>query len=522
MQPIGNIWTKFQRLVRDLAVACKKQVRLDLDGRDTELDKTILEAIRDPLMHAVRNAIDHGIEPPEERKAAGKAVEGRLVLHAFHEGGKVIIQISDDGCGIDPRLVRDKAVKTGVISEDEADKMSDPELVSLVFLPGFTTADKVSNFSGRGVGMDVVRTNVEKIGGTVEIESQVGRGTSVKLKIPLTLAIIPALIVSSGGGRYAIPQVNLLELVRLEGDPARRGIEHVHEAPVYRLRDQLLPLVYLNRQLKVADAPAKADADATNIVILQADERQFGLVVDTIRDTQEIVVKPLQKQLKAINAFSGATIMGDGRVALILDVMGLAQRARVLTDMRVRTMVEPAPLVEPERERRSVLLFAAGDGSRLAIPLSAVARLEEVPRKAVEKIGPRQVVQYRGEILPLIDVARTLRLRRNGESKRNGNGALGKHAASETLPVVVHAAGSRRVGLIVGQVLDIVDESFTSRTSSSRPHVLFTAVIQGRVTEFVDVEAMIRAAAPDLFEPAGADRNADLPSVGARGRKGEA
>ncbi len=396
MQPIGNVWSKFPRLVRDLAIACKKHVRLDMEGRDTELDKTIIEAIRDPLTHAVRNAIDHGIESPEERLAAGKPTEGRLILHASHEGGKVIIQITDDGAGIDPQRVRAKAIKTKLLSEEEADQMSDPELVSLIFLPGFTTKDAVDNWSGRGVGMDVVRTNVERIGGTVEIESQVGRGTIVKLKIPLTLAIIPALTITSGGARYAIPQVNLLELVSLDAELARLGIEYIREAPVYRLRGQLLPLVYLNRQLGVADAPGHAEAETVNIVVLQADERQFGLVVDAIHDTQEIVVKPLQKQLKAIQAFSGATIMGDGRVALILDVMGLAQRAKVLSDMRVRTIREAPPVVEPVREKRSVLLFASGrrcphgdapvvGGAPGRIPALGPGEKRRAPRRAVPR-----------------------------------------------------------------------------------------------------------------------------------------
>jgi two-component system chemotaxis sensor kinase CheA len=510
MQPIGNVWSKFRRQVRDLAVACERQVRLDMEGGETEVDKTIIEAIRDPLTHTIRNAIVHGIEPPEERRAAGKHPEGRLVLHAFHEGGKVIIQITDDGCGIDPQRVRAKAIKTKLLTEEEAEQMSDPELVSLIFLPGFTTKDKVDNFSGRGVGMDVVRTNIEKIGGTVEIESQVGKGTSVKLKIPLTLAIIPALTITSGGARYAIPQVNLLELVSLDAELARLGIEYIHEAPVYRLRGQLLPLVYLNRQLGVPDPP---DAETVNIVVLQADERQFGLVVDAIHDTQEIVVKPLQKHLKAIHAFSGATIMGDGRVALILDVMGLAQRAKVLSDMRVRTISETPPAPEPVRERRFVLLFATADGARMAMPLSSVARLEEFPRKTLEKNGARYVVQYRGDIMPLIDIARVLRPKRNGrdDSRRGSNGTL-KHAeASEIVQVVVHSAGEKRVGLVVGQILDVVEDTFTSRTASNRPNVLFTAVIQERVTDFLDVDGLVRAALPDLFTGRGE----------MRGRKGE-
>ena len=251
MQPISNIWSKFPRVVRDLAVACGKQARLEMEGQETELDKTIIEAIRDPLTHLVRNAIDHGIETPAERLARGKPAEGRLALHAFHEGGKVIIEIADDGGGIDPQRVRAKAIQANLLTPEQADRMNDRELVNLVFLAGFSTADKVTQFSGRGVGMDVVRTNVEKIGGSVAIESRPGQGTTVKMKIPLTLAIIPALTITSAGDRYAIPQVSLLELVRLEGEQAQRGIELIHQAPVYRLRGNLLPLVYLSNQLHV-------------------------------------------------------------------------------------------------------------------------------------------------------------------------------------------------------------------------------------------------------------------------------
>jgi two-component system, chemotaxis family, sensor kinase CheA len=334
MQPVGNVLGKFPRLVRDLSVACGKQVRLDMDGQETELDRTIIEAIRDPLTHMVRNAVDHGIEPPAERAARGKPAEGRLHLHAFHEGGKVVIEIGDDGGGIDPQRVRDKAVQAGLIAPEQADRMSDRELVNLVFLPGFSTADRVTQFSGRGVGMDVVRTNIEKIGGTVDVDSRPGRGTTVRMKIPLTLAIIPALTVTTGGDRYAIPQVSLLELVRLEGEQVRKGIEWAHGVPVYRLRGNLLPLVYLARELRVESA---GSGEAVHIVVLQADDRQFGLVVDGIHDTEEIVVKPLQKQLKGVAAFSGATIMGDGRVALILDV-------DAVINLRRRS---PPPAVDP-------------------------------------------------------------------------------------------------------------------------------------------------------------------------------
>jgi two-component system chemotaxis sensor kinase CheA len=503
MQPIGNIWSKFPRVVRDLAVACGKQVRIETEGQETELDKTIIEAIRDPLTHLVRNAVDHGIEPPADRQNRGKAAEGRLSLHASHEGGKVIIEIADDGAGIDPQRVRARAVQAGAVTAEQAARLSDQEAVNLIFLPGLSTAERVTQFSGRGVGMDVVRTNVEKIGGTVDVESRLGRGTTVRMKIPLTLAIIPALTVTSGGDRYAIPQVSLLELVRLEGEQARRGIEHIHGAPVYRLRGNLLPLVHLHRVLQVE--PERSDQQEVNIVVLQADDRQFGLVVDAIRDTEEIVVKPLQKQLKGINVFAGATIMGDGRVALILDVLGLAQRGHVVAGVRERALGERASAVtEAGSDRQALLLFATRDGGRLAIPLPLVARLEEFPRSALERAGPQDVVQYRGEILPLVHVARALHRRRgadNGRSRPRRRGHPGRPAGDgDTVPVVVYAGKGRQVGLVVDRILDIVEEAVVSRSPAGRPGVLFTAVIQGRVTEFLDVEGLLGAAGPELVE----------------------
>jgi two-component system chemotaxis sensor kinase CheA len=290
MQAIGQVWSKFPRLVRDLAVACEKQVRIDMDGQETELDKSILESIRDPLTHMVRNAVDHGIEAPAERAARGKPPEGQLLLRASHQGGKVIVEITDDGGGIDPNRVRDKAIAANLITSDQAAHMSSREMVNLVFLPGFSTADRVTQFSGRGVGMDVVRTNIEKVGGSVEIDSRQGQGTTVRMKIPLTLAIIPALTVSSGGDRYAIPQVSLLELVYLDAEQARKGIESVHGAAVYRLRGDLLPLIRLDTLLGVQSVPGEGDV---NIVVLQSDDQPFGLIVDAIHDTEEIVVKPL-------------------------------------------------------------------------------------------------------------------------------------------------------------------------------------------------------------------------------------
>ncbi len=338
MQPIGNVWSKFPRIVRDLASELGKDIHFVMEGNETELDRTIIEAIKDPLTHIVRNSVDHGIETPETRRQAGKAARGSLVMRAFHEGGQVIIEIIDDGRGIQVEKVVKKAVERGVLTADRAARLSPREAFGLIFAPGFSTAEQVTNVSGRGVGMDVVKTNIEKIGGSVDVNSESGRGTTIRIKIPLTLAIIPALVVSTGDERFAIPQVSLLELVRLEAEQARTAIEHVCDAPVYRLRGELLPLVYLDRALDVKSAAAARST--VNIVVLQADGRPFGLVVERVSDTAEIVVKPLGKQLKNLSCFAGATIMGDGHVALILDVLGLAQASGVISEVRESSPLE--------------------------------------------------------------------------------------------------------------------------------------------------------------------------------------
>ncbi len=500
MQPIGNIWSKFPRTVRDVATMCGKQVRIEMEGKETELDKTIVEAIKDPLTHIVRNSVDHGIEKPEKRVAAGKPAEGRLLLRAYHEGGQVIIEISDDGGGLDGDRIRRKAVEKGLITPEQAARMGEREGVNLIFLPGFSTAEKVTNVSGRGVGMDVVKTNIEKIGGTVDVQSKAGTGTTVRMKIPLTLAIIPALIVTSGGDRYAIPQISLLELVRLDGEDAQKGIELIQGVPVHRLRGRLLPLVYLNRELKVEDeAPDLSKLPAVNIVVLQADERQFGLVVDEINDTEEIVVKPLGKQLKGIKTFAGSTIMGDGRVALILDVLGVAQTSNVVSESRERALSDKEQHVASAAgERQTMLLFQCGADGRMAMDLSLVARLEEFKREMVECAGDAQVVQYRGQIMPLLRVSDML-LGPHGNGHSNGNG---KRDLTTTLQVVVYSEQGRSVGLVVDRILDIVEENIVPQQPSKREGLLGSAVIQQRVTDLLDVRGFVRTANPDFFEAA--------------------
>ncbi|HEY7156484.1 MAG TPA: chemotaxis protein CheW [Gemmataceae bacterium] len=486
LQPIGNVWNRFPRLVRDASHACGKKVRLETEGSETELDKTLIEAIRDPLTHLVRNAIDHGIEPPERRREAGKPEEGCLRLRAYHEGGQVNVEIRDDGGGIDPERVKQRALEQRLINSEQVARMSDQTLLGMIFLPGFSTAAAVTTMSGRGVGMDVVKTNIEKIGGAVDVHSVIGQGTTVRIRIPLTLAIIKVLVVSSAGDRYAIPQVSIVELVRVEGDKARRGIQRAHGVSVYRYRDRLLPLVNLNRVLQVEDGEVGAE-DAVNIVVLQAADRQFGLVVDGINDTQEIVVKPLWKHLKSLACFAGATVMGDGKVALILDVFGLAQRSGAVSDLQGVAVTQTQPADERSVERPSVLLVEGGDRGRMAIPLAEVARLEEFAPSRVEHVAGRRVVQYRGQILPLLDVDAVL-------TSRSPNGT--EHADDrDTFPVVVYGRTERPVGLIVRRILDIVEPDSDVQGPSSRPGVACTAVIQGHVTEMLDVEALIGAGA---------------------------
>lgn len=490
MQPIGNVWTKLPRVVRDLATSCGKEVRIEMEGQETELDKTIIEAIKDPLTHIVRNSVDHGIETPGVRAERHKPAEGCLTMRAFHEGGQVNIEIRDDGGGIDFERVKRKALQRGLVSPEQAARMGENEALQMIFLPGFSTAEKITNVSGRGVGLDVVKTNIEKIGGTVDLQSQLGEGTTIKIKIPLTLAIIPALIVGSGGDRFAIPQVSLLELVRLEGDQARQQIEIICGAPVYRLRGQLLPLVYLNRELKLAE-PAAAGSAAVNIVVLQADGHPFGLVVDEIKDTEEIVVKPLGKQLKGVASFAGATIMGDGKVALILDVLGLAQGAGVIINVRDRGIAEKAAVSRKSAEaRQALLLFDAGQGSRMAIPLSMVARLEEFPTTAVEHSGAQEVVRYRGQILPLVRVA-------------NHIPAVTQAAvANDPMQVVVYAEDGRSVGLVVGRINDIVQATISVERRAHSAGIFGSIVIQEKVTDLLDVQSLIRVADPLFYTSA--------------------
>ena len=480
MQPIGMVWNKLPRVVRDMSVALGKQIRLEMDGTETELDRTIVEAIKDPLVHLVRNACDHGIESPELRVRAGKAPHGRLILRAYHEGGQVNIEIGDDGAGIDLARVKQKALERGLLRPEHAESVSERDLLNLVFHAGFSTARTVTNVSGRGVGMDVVKSHIEKIGGVVDLVSRPGEGATVKLKIPLTLAIIPGLVVMSGGERFVIPQVSLLELIRLEGDGSGKHIEHIHGTPVYRRRGFLLPISYLNQVLGLK--PTK-QTEAVSLVVLQAEDRQFGLVVDGINDTQEIVVKPLGKQLKGLAVYAGATIMGDGKVALILDVLGIGQRSGALSESRDQLRPTVEQRTQSGTEQQRLLLFRAGSFERLAVPLSLVARLEEFSQSAIEYAGGCQVVQYRNRILPLVSLKSLL----DADSPRQDE-------LQDPVPAMVFNDGDRSLGVIVDQILDVAEEAVTVRHKPGRRGLLGSAVVGKRVTDFLDLNHVIEMA----------------------------
>lgn len=430
MQPVSHVFSRFPRLVRDLARGLGKRVRLDLEGQETELDKSLLEAIRDPLTHAVRNAIDHGIEPPEKRAVLGKLAEGVVRLRAYHEGSHVMVEVQDDGSGMDIERIREKAVERQLVPPARAEQMSDREILQLIFLPGFSTAAAVTNVSGRGVGMDVVRTNVEKIGGKVEVDSRPGEGTILRLRIPLTLAIIPALIVRSQRQNFAVPQSALTELVHLSAGESASRIEWIEGAALYRLRGRLLPLVFLDRLLQL---PERNRNLACDIAVLNADGHRFGLVVDGLAEPEEIVVKPLAAVLREIGFYAGATILGNGEMALILNPGAIAQNAGV----GLTAETDDGQAAARDSGRQDYLLVEAG-GRNAALPLRTVVRIERIPRSRIEMAGSRPVLRFDGTLLPLDDAAASL----EGDPE------------SQTT-VVVCRDGDRQIGMTVSQVLDV-------------------------------------------------------------------
>ncbi|MGL5943669.1 MAG: chemotaxis protein CheW [Waterburya sp.] len=480
MQPINNIWRNYPRLVRDLAISCGKEVNLEFEGTDTELDRSILEAIKDPLTHLIRNCIDHGIETPEVRSQLSKPPTGQLRLRASQENGKINIEISDDGRGIDTNKLKQKAQQIGAIAAQQAETMSEHEAIKLMFLPGFSTKEEVTRLSGRGVGMDVVRQNLEAVNGTIEVKSQLDRGTTFQLKIPLTLAIISALLVSSGKQQFAIAQNNLQEIVRIEGkEEIERRIETFYNVPIYRLRGKILPLIYLNQVLQLKDT--EADSEILNIVVIDADEYDYGLVVDHVDDTQEIVVKPLGKQLKALTIYAGATILGDGSISLILDAVGLARKAE-LQESVVGANRE-SPLQKTDIEKQFILIAEGPQNTRMGIVLDRAIRLEEIPIKTIEKLGEQYVVQYRDRILSLIDLHLIFAGEKRELTKLKSN--------EESLAVIVVTLDENQsIGLVIEKFLDVVEETLIIKAAASRPGVKCYATVQGQVTEILDLEAI--------------------------------
>jgi two-component system chemotaxis sensor kinase CheA len=481
MQPIETVVGKFSRMVRDIAKELGKKIDLTLEGSETELDKSLLEAVKDPLTHIVRNACDHGIETIEERKKAGKPDSGHLMIRSFHEGGQVVIEISDDGRGLNRQKILAKAIEKGLVTADRAAQLADREICDLIFAPGLSTASQVSSVSGRGVGMDVVKTNIERIGGSAEISSVPGKGTTIHLRIPLTLAIVPALVVRSGGEKLAIPQVKLVELVRVGADSNQGDIEYLQGRPMFRLRGSLLPLVD-SRQ--ITGEPLSSTIDqGTYIVVLNSEGEHFGLLVPEILDTADIVVKPLSSFLKNLSTFSGATILGDGSIALILDVGGVAQHGKVLNK---RAQKDDRELFARNEKKAGMLdvqeflLFSVGTSSVHAVPLCLVQRLEEFEVDAIEQSGDQRVVRYRDSLLPLINLKKTLNYTQSTDQE------------PQRVPAIVIQRSSRMFGILVDEIMDVVTiEGQIDDTIRDRAGILGNIIFKEEVVVVIDALGII-------------------------------
>ncbi len=489
MQPIGNAWAKLPRIVRDLSVEMGKKIDLQMLGAETELDRQVLELIKDPLTHMVRNSADHGLEGPEERKKAGKPEVGKVVLNAFHEGGHIIIEISDDGRGLNLDKIKQKAIGSGIATESELEALTPQQIYQFIFKAGFSTAEKVTSVSGRGVGMDVVRTNIEKIGGTVELKSWPGKGSTFVIKIPLTLAIVSALIVECASERFAIPQISVLELVRTTAN-SEHGIEMINSAPVLRLRDRLLPLVSLKRLLRLNDEQGVQD---TFIVVTQVGTYTFGIIVDRVFDTEEIVVKPVAPILRHISMFSGNTILGDGSVIMILDPNGIAGATGESGLLGGGQTTEQAVVRDVHGDSKtSLLVFRAGGDDLKAVPLALVARLEEIEVKDVEYSHGKPMVQYRGHLMPLVAIDGSTQFRDEGRQ-----------------PVLVFSDREHTMGLVVDEIVDIVEDRLKVELSADNPGVIGTAVIAGKATTIVDAGYYLPQAFGDWFGRADKEYGSD-------------
>ncbi|WPZ33560.1 chemotaxis protein CheW [Thalassobaculum sp. OXR-137] len=481
MQPIGNAWSKLPRIVRDLAHELNKKIELVMQGADTELDRQVLEMIKDPLTHMVRNSADHGVEDPATRLAFGKSETGHIRLNAYHEGGHIIIEIADDGKGIDPEKIRAKAIEKNVVGSADAANMSDQQILQLIFKAGFSTAEKITSVSGRGVGMDVVKTNIEKIGGTVDLTSQVGKGSVFKIKIPLTLAIVSALVVASSSERFAIPQLSVLELVKTTTDGPNR-IETVQGTRVMRLRDRLLPLVSLRDLLRLDEGKDTADTTAeTFVVVMQVGTYSFGLLVDKVFDTEEIVVKPVAPVLRDLTVFSGNTILGDGSVIMILDPNGIAQETGevIVPD---QADYDGSDEFDMSLEEQTLLLFKSGDDGPKAVPLSLVARIEMLDLKTVEHSEGRPLVQYRGSLMPLVICKGAAALAREGQR-----------------PALVFTDDGKSMGLVVDEILDVVEDRIDVTIAPDGAGMMGSAIIKDKATDIVDAGFYLTEAFGDWF-----------------------
>ena len=481
MQPIGNAWSKLPRIIRDLSNELGKKIDLQMLGAETELDRQVLEMIKDPLTHMVRNSADHGLEGPAERLKAGKKEVGRVTLNAFHEGGHIVIEIADDGRGLPTEKIKDKIIKQGLASAAEVAAMSDQQVHMHIFKAGFSTAAAVTSVSGRGVGMDVVRTNIEKIGGTIDMKSVEGKGMTFTIKIPLTLAIVSALIVESARERFAIPQISVLELVRAGGKNSEHAIERINGSPVLRLRNRLLPLVTLQQLLKLPKSDT-GDVEST-IVVTQVGSQTLGILVDRVFDTEEIVVKPVAPILRDIEMFSGNTILGDGSVIMILDPNGIASATgQANLGEQAHAAEETKARASREGEKLAMLLFRAGDDAPKAVPLSLVARLEDIDVSTIEHTGGQVVVQYRGRLMPLIPLSDKVMMRKEGNQ-----------------PVLVFSDHDRTMGLVVDEIVDIVEESLSIQIGSERAGLMGSAIISGRSTDVIDAGYYLTRTFKDFF-----------------------
>ena len=480
MQPIGNAWQKLPRIVRDLATELGKQIELEMHGADTELDRQVLDLIKDPLTHMVRNSADHGLETPAERAASGKAEQGTIRLSAYHEGGHIIICIADNGRGLNTERIKAKAVANGLVTEAELEKMTEAQIHKFIFEPGFSTAAAVTSVSGRGVGMDVVRTNIDQIGGTIDIKSVAGEGSSVTIKIPLTLAIVSALIVEAGGDRFAIPQLAVVELVRARANSEHR-IERIKDTAVLRLRNKLLPLMHLKKLLKIDDG-SSTDPENGFIVVTQVGNQTFGIVVDCVFHTEEIVVKPMSTKLRHIDMFSGNTILGDGAVIMIIDPNGIAKALGAAGSASQAVADEHAAHHAVGGEQlTSLLVFRAGTAQPKAVPLALVTRLEEIAADKIEISNGRYMVQYRDQLMPLVQM--------EGVSVQT----------SGSQPILVFADETRAMGLVVDEIIDIVEERLHIQVSGAKDGILGSAVIKGQATEVIDVGHFLPMAFADWF-----------------------